>query len=727
LADTTPDKTPQPTTDLLSNGAVFKLRGALLRAKDVAATSENEPINKKWFVRKKNITSAPEAPIETQTIETDTDPEAVCEIETDTDPDTTCEIATTNTSPKETKQRWNLAMIAFRVIVFAIMLAGLFLITRNLNLANNEEIMSCEYEYEYAYDYYIPEEYAPEEPAQEIFAIHLSAEPGFHDEEFYLTVTVTDAHHVTVYFTIDGNEPKPGVNRYIERDGYRIQVSGRLPETGTIWVSDRTGYWRNAILAHYSDVWSRTSDVLPAEGAHILQGTGFRFRGFVGDVPATHIVTATYIIAPDAPERFSGRPVIMVTAPYEDFVYIYSNSNRFDQTARRRIFHYEYFENGPHGYRRIFDMPGSTSLGGSGSRDHAQRTLNVHVARGELNNVITHPIFPGLYELYRFRLWNGSNSFLWDHMRDPFAQTAAAGLNVPFSDNNLAIKFINGEYWGFTTIREHTSNAHFVSTRTGVDRANVVIMDDNNNDRRNEYGRTVVFMEVAAGPYDRAMELYEELIGFATSHDMSTDYARKRLFDEFFCKDNFIDYLITQTFFHNTDWPHHNTRIFRAIRPDPASGNPYNDGRWRFIMHDLDAAPMPGAPRFRDSLFHELYELHPWVVESRASEFGYVYLVFNNLAFVEAFVERALYVLDTHFYTDRLIELHDEFLARYRPLLPEMYNRFALMGTVQMTITHFEYHERHLRTFLVNRQRFYRGFLDELLDRLAEEEYTPVG
>jgi len=31
--------------------------------------------------------------------------------------------------------------------------------------------------------------------------------------------------------------------------------------------------------------------------------------------------------------------------------------------------------------------------------------------------------------------------------------------------------------------------------------------------------------------------------------------------------------------------------MYRAINPYPSSDNSYNDGKWRFILHDMDHAP----------------------------------------------------------------------------------------------------------------------------------------
>ena len=499
----------------------------------------------------------------------------------------------------------------------------------------------------------------------------LSIPPGVRGQPFDLVVSVPSIPTAVIYFTIDGSDPTPGEDRLVTRGERIIQLSGRLPEDGIIGVHNRSGHWRESILTYHSEQWSET---LPATDASILQGTAFRFRGFVNYEPVTEIITATYIIAQNPGVRFADRPIIAVTAPYNDFLYIYRHADRNDFTTRRKIFNYEYFELGETGYSRKFSLPGS-SLGEWGNRGYAQRALDVHLTGG----VITHPVFPGLYELYKFRLWNSGRGFHWDFMRDPFAQAASVGLNVPITDNNVAIKFINGEFWGFTTIREQTNSTQFVSTRTGIYIDNIAITDRN-----------------------RDSELYEELAEFIRSHDMSTDYARERLFAEFFCQYNFMDYLIANTFFNDADWPHNNVRFFRAITPEPDSQNPYNDGRWRFILHDMDQAPNPGAPQHAESMFSHLS-------------------VFNNQVFVEQFTERANYILENHYSQEQLLALHDKFTMIYMPLLPEMYNRFAIGGSADSAIGNFYRNWLQLRQFLINREYHYRNLLDELSELVNQE------
>ena len=197
---------------------------------------------------------------------------------------------------------------------------------------------------------------------------------------------------------------------------------------------------------------------------------------------------------------------------------------------------------------------------------------------------------------------------------------------------------------------------------------------------------------------------------------MATDEARERLFDEFFDQENFMDYLIANTFFHNSDWPHNNVRMFRVINPNPSLNNSYNDGRWRFILHDMDQAPGRGESRLSDSNFSTLYESQCGVAEV----VNYCYLqIFNNPTFVREFVDRAHYVLEHYFYPERLLTLHDEFLEDYRALLIDMYERFNIHGSVAESLENFEYWIQHLERFLSTREYFYLQQLDYLLERVG--------
>jgi len=550
-----------------------------------------------------------------------------------------------------------------------------------------------------------------------IDGLRLSHAPGVFSEEFYLTVEVPFRQNATIYWTIDGTEPGPNnVGRTIVRPNVTHIVSGSFNSGDSILVQDRTTRWEDSILAAHAKNWPVNfiptwPNVTPREGAEFLTGTSFRFKAVIGTTPITRAITTTYIVAENKEDMFFDTPIISVTAEYEDFVYINHHAYRWDTTTRRRIFNYEFFEPNGESYSRKFSIEGSTQLGGSDSRTHHQRTLNVHLARGELNGVITHPVFDGLNELFRFRLWNGGQSAWYDFLRDPFSQKASSKLGLPYADSRVAIKFVNGEYWGMTRIREHTSNGQFLETRHGMDRGNIAIL--NNSIIRTENNDMIGFKEVAEGNQAVVEGLYNELIDFIINNDLSTDAATERLFYEFVCKDNFIDYVISNTFFANDAWVTVNIRMFRAITSDSNSTNPNNDGRWRFMLHDMDLAMSDGLEQ---NLFSQIHNADgvPQEPLTAISQFSRIFRVFNNLSFVEEFVARAMYVVENYFDAEQLLTLYNQFVAELSPVLPKHLERFP-----KRVMFHFNYNVAQMRFFLQNRQQHYVYQLEELINRLV--------
>jgi len=480
---------------------------------------------------------------------------------------------------------------------------------------------------------------------------------------------------------------------------------------------------------HGFEFWHNHATRGPVGNATTLRGTSLRLQGFIDGHPVTNIVTATYIVCPDAAEMFKDFPIIAVTADYDEFVEVYNDLNDGGLNTRHG-FYYEYFEHDGDEFSRIFNMIGNTNLGGTWTRGYSQRTFNVRFARDGLDAInpnggrITHPIFDWMCEngndsVYRFRLWHSGQNFNRDFSRDVFAQTAAEGLNVPGAAYRRAIKFVNGEFFGFTTIREHTSNREYAITRLGMS-------ERNNSNARNiamvDYTSWDGFEEQEGGE-SAVNNLVGQLRYFLDSVDITTDYGMERFFDEFFCKDNFIDYMIVQTYFANLDWPGNNVRMVRAITP-LTGGSEFDDGLWRFILHDLDASLAPyawagGSHAQRNILRNVIFNrgtsaTYAWFLD--------IFDVFKNPTFLSEFETRAEYVIDNHFQRDALISLYMEITNEIVPLLPMMYNRFLPSEyrayNVNDALANFYSHRYLVTGFIYHRAYHYRQHLIALVEEV---------
>jgi len=526
----------------------------------------------------------------------------------------------------------------------------------------------------------------------------LSNAPGVFNFEFYLYVRHVNPNAIIV-FTTDGSYPSKSSSRIGAEE--RIRVRDRSVGIGAATLSRHT--------QSYSDGRGR-----PARGADIPVGNTFRFAAFVDGIQLGDAITASYIIWHNFGRQFDSVPVISITAEYEKFVELYWDNVRSSNPVRH-IMHYEFFEHNvtTNRYERKFDMYGSTQLGGGrGARARPQRVFNVHMARGDLDGHITHPVFAGLYDLTRFRLWNSSNNFWRCMMREPFTQTAMhlASPYIIHSDYRLAMKFINGEFWGMTHIREHTSNNFFTSARMGIEPRNRAAIIDFSD----IWGPMAIDIQEAAGGYTQI--LYDELRDFVTGHDLSQEENMIRLFDEFFCLYNMIDYIITRTFFDTAGW-FDNTRIARAVHPDLGSGNQNMDGRWRFILNDFDGAIRDN--HYRGNRFSAALYLTPRH-QDMVTTIMYAEL-FKNAIFVQRFVDRAEYLMQNGLSEQNLVELFQYMRAERLVLLPAHYARFSMTRSrsVASSIDHFESYMNVIYRFARNRHAYYRQQLEYLLGRVG--------
>ncbi|MCL2139451.1 MAG: CotH kinase family protein [Treponema sp.] len=565
--------------------------------------------------------------------------------------------------------------------------------------------------------------------------IEFSHAPGVYEAAFNLTVSFPANPNAVIYYTLDGTEPVPGDPRTINS----IVVSGSVVPGNTINIADRTSSGRSdTLLTRFYNVWMRNASAGPPSGAKILTGNAYRFRAFVDSNPASETVIATYLIIPNATSKYNNTPILSINAPFQPFYDLYAAADRWnppDNSIGRQDFNYEYFTVESGSYKRQFSLPGSTSLGASFSRANAQRTFNVHLRRGSLNGTITWPIFEGSRPegIYRFRLWNGGNNFVgprdWsfgsDHFRDAFAQKSAAQLNVPYSESSLAIMFIDGEYWGFTQFRQQTDNAAFAEDRLGMTADNIVIMD---RGALESGGHSDLVEE---GNITTGMNLYNELLSFVNANfsggGAPSNNAVEELFDTYFDKANFIDYHIVNTFYNNTDWPQNNVRFWRAITPK-TDGNPNNDGKWRFTLHDIDYAANGIVWAFGNSddtnyaggsRFDKLK--NPEITNGdRGPELNRMLRVFNNQGFVDEFTVRAKYVLEEYFTSAKTIPLYDAWLARFTPLLDDMYERWSINSGDSLaagrttTRNSFNKTTSNVKFFLNNRGPIYLGQLNDL-------------
>ncbi len=174
-------------------------------------------------------------------------------------------------------------------------------------------------------------------------------------------------------------------------------------------------------------------------------------------------------------------------------------------------------------------------------------------------------------------LRNGGNNFYYTMLPDSVMRQLAYDGGMSTVGTSLpAAVYINGEYYGLMWMQSDYCGRN-IAEMTGLDN-NAVI-------------RTIKGFEGSAT--DGTMEGYldyKEMYEYATAADFTIAEERAKL-ERLVDMDDFFAYYFLQMYCDNNDWPTNNYGLWRCI--DPAGSDPdnkYADGRWRFILYDLDNA-----------------------------------------------------------------------------------------------------------------------------------------
>lgn len=208
------------------------------------------------------------------------------------------------------------------------------------------------------------------------------------------------------------------------------------------------------------------------------------------------------------------------------------------------------------------------------SRGFAQKSLRLYARTDYGAPRFTLPLFGegGPIGHRSVLLRNSGQDNEWLMLADGYAQSLLGDFALDTQAYEPAVLFVNGEYWGIHNIRERYDAEHLRDVH-GVD------------------PRTLEVVEEPPGEVDeRQTAVNEEWLGLvrglaavAPTDERFADEVERAI-----DLDSFHDFLIAQIFFANTDWIGHNVRMWRDTEPVHAPGDGVRDGRWRWLLSDLD-------------------------------------------------------------------------------------------------------------------------------------------
>ena len=244
---------------------------------------------------------------------------------------------------------------------------------------------------------------------------------------------------------------------------------------------------------------------------------------------------------------------------------------------------------------------------------------------------------------------------------------------------------VNGEYFGVYERRENRDESIFAE-HFGIQKGNL--------SKAELFG----LKEETA---DRAGKDFLELIEFVKQNDLSME-ENYRWVEEQLDVQSFIDYVLTEQYLYNVDWPENNALAFRSVQK--RTGSEFEDGRWRFVLYDLDYAI-------------NYPEENNYAVIGQGESYISVLLkgLLSNEVFFDMYQNRFEELLETHFEPSKALELLESFKQEFEPEIEETLKRWNVYredGTVLKEIRPEYWYEKmeDLKRFFMERPEYAREY-----------------
>jgi len=403
-------------------------------------------------------------------------------------------------------------------------------------------------------------------PTQETASVQISPKGGVCKSA--VTITLSSANNTPIYYTLDCTVPTEKSMKYtgpitvdtttvIRAITFNDDLMPGQPATQT-YIFGKKLKWVNR----------------DTQGKPVTQENTWGGWGGWGGGQNTK-VNPNKSIAHEA--TFDLPVVALTTDPYNLWDYNYGiyveGPNAQQENPHRGANYHEDWERPVHvelywtdGEQRI-DQDAGIKIAGAYSRMNEQKSFAIHARNSYGKKYFDCKLFDEI-ELGRFKsfvLRDSGNDFGSTHFRDAMVTHLVYGRNIDIQAYQPAVVFLNGEYWGILNIREKV-NEHYIENHypsVSADNVDLVVASD-------------VTKNMAASEGD--IDDYDAMISYIKSNDLTNDDCYKYI-TKLIDIDEYIEYMVSEIYASNNDWPHNNVKIWKSKNAD---------GRWRWFLYDTD-------------------------------------------------------------------------------------------------------------------------------------------
>lgn len=218
---------------------------------------------------------------------------------------------------------------------------------------------------------------------------------------------------------------------------------------------------------------------------------------------------------------------------------------------------FEFYEEGKLG----LNFQAGMKVFGGWSRAEPQKSVAIYLRKKYGVNEITYPFFEDNVNTFsRLVLRSGGQDYANTKLRDAFMQQVVVGqMDLDMQDYRYTVVYINGKYQGIYNIREKIDPT-YVERHLGVEEGTFDFIKNNNI--------------VKSG----SITEYNKLLDYVKKTDMKKDGVYEYL-DSQIDLQELANYWVTEVFFGQRDPM--NIKFYKT-----------KDGKWRWILYDLDQTPL---------------------------------------------------------------------------------------------------------------------------------------
>ncbi|MGN8224918.1 CotH kinase family protein [Gracilimonas sp. BCB1] len=447
-------------------------------------------------------------------------------------------------------------------------------------------------------------------------------------------------------------------------------LNGEIPDTSAMLFQDSVIINQTSVLRAMILSGNRTD-------------TSYIFRSYFIDEPTELPVLS---VTTNPPGFFSDSAGIYVEGTNGIPGYCRSTPRNWNQDWERPV-HLTFFEKDR---TPGFSVNAGVKIGGGCTRLYDQKSLDIYFRGGYGLKKLNYPLFEDkpFTEFDRLALRSGGQDWYRAMIRNASIQAMVKDrMDLGYQAFKPVAVFLNGEYWGIHILREK-QNEDFIESNYGYDEEQLDILTGN--------------MDVKEG----ADTHYQAMIDFIENNDLSVQENYEWVSRQMDV-DQYIDYVITQVYMANGDWPANNIRYWR-----PQSA----DGKWRWIMYDMDMTMNSHSYGQDDTNSLDLVATTNTIYYANPAWSTFLFRnLLTNETFRNKFIQRYSIHIHASFSPQRLLGVIDSTASLIEPEVPRHMERWEKSFRLGSGMN-WDKHIEKMKFFVRNRQTKARTHLQDFFE-----------